>query len=81
LATPFVEVQHADFGDEPDLVRTALVIALWMLSWVLTKAFFPIDPRGFLSLVFRVAKYVCHVADGTMPDRVRRNRLIVALPA
>jgi hypothetical protein len=46
LATPFIEVQHADFGDGPTWVRGAVVIALWMPSWVLTKAFFPLTEFG-----------------------------------
>src|SRR5215471_2272279 len=41
LATPFIEVQHANFGDEPTLVRAAVALALWTPSWVLTKALFP----------------------------------------
>ncbi len=46
LATPFIEVQHADFGDEPGLVRAALILALWIPSWVLTKALFPVNEFG-----------------------------------
>jgi len=46
LATPFVEVHHADFGAVPNLVRAALFIALWMPSWVLAKAFFTMDEFG-----------------------------------
>ena len=46
LATPFVEVHHADFGNEPNLVRAAFFIALWIPSWVLAKAFFPMNEFG-----------------------------------
>ena len=46
LATPFIEVQHADFGNEPSLVRAAVLLALWIPSWVLTKAFFPVNEFG-----------------------------------
>jgi hypothetical protein len=46
LATPFIEVQHADFGYEPTWVRAAVVMALWTPSWVLTKAFFPVNEFG-----------------------------------
>jgi hypothetical protein len=59
LATPFVEVHHADFGDEPTWVRAALFLALWTPSWVLAKAFFPMNEfgtplliSGAVSLVF-----------------------------
>jgi hypothetical protein len=46
LATPFVEVHHADFGNLPGLVRAAVALALGMPLWVLTKAFFPVDELG-----------------------------------
>ena len=46
LATPFIEVQHANFGDEPTLVRAAVALALWTPSWVLTKALFPMNEFG-----------------------------------
>jgi hypothetical protein len=46
LATPFIEVHHADFGAEPTWVRAAVVMALWIPSWVLTKAFFPLTEFG-----------------------------------
>jgi hypothetical protein len=46
LATPFIEVQHADFGDEPTWVRVAVVLALWTPLWVLTKAFVPVNEFG-----------------------------------
>jgi len=46
LATPFIEVQHADFGEQPTLVRVAVALALWTPSWVLTKALFPMDEIG-----------------------------------
>jgi hypothetical protein len=59
LAAPFVEVHHADFGDEPTWVRAALFVALWTPSWVLAKAFFPMNEfgtplliSGAVSLVF-----------------------------
>jgi hypothetical protein len=59
LATPFIEVQHADFGAEPDLVRTAVALALWTPSWVLTKSLFPMNESdknllisGAITLVF-----------------------------
>jgi hypothetical protein len=59
LATPFIEVQHADFGDAPTLVRIAVFYAVWFPSFVLTKAFFPMDEfytplliGGAVSLVF-----------------------------
>jgi hypothetical protein len=43
LATPFIEVQHADFGNKPGFIRGAVLFAVWMLLWVLTGAFFPRD--------------------------------------
>jgi hypothetical protein len=46
LATPFVEVQHADFGIEPTLVRIAVAAALWWPSWVLAKSLFPMGEFG-----------------------------------
>jgi hypothetical protein len=46
LATPFVEVQHADFGAEPTFVRAAVFIAIWIPLWVLAKAFFPMNEFG-----------------------------------
>ena len=46
LATPFVEVQHADFGDAPTLVRIAVFMAVWFPSLVLTQAFFPMNEFG-----------------------------------
>jgi hypothetical protein len=46
LATPFIEVQHADFGDEASLVRAAVAVALWTPAWVLTKALFPMNEFG-----------------------------------
>src|SRR5215467_7645890 len=35
LATPFIEVQHADFGNKPGFIRGAVLLAVWMLLWVL----------------------------------------------
>ena len=46
LATPFIEVHQADFGDEPAWVRTAIVLALWWPPWVLTKSLFPTNEFG-----------------------------------
>jgi hypothetical protein len=43
LATPFIEVQHADFGTQPSLIRGAVLFAIWIPAWVLAKAFFPMD--------------------------------------
>jgi hypothetical protein len=51
LATPFVEVHHADFGDRPTYVRLAVLFAiaipLWLWAqerlWPLAKAIFPSD--------------------------------------
>jgi hypothetical protein len=37
LATPFVEVHHADFGERPEAIRTAVIIAIVMLLWILAK--------------------------------------------
>jgi len=61
LATPFVEVHHADFGAVPNLVRAALFIALWMPSWVLAKAFFTMDEFGtpLLPSAHRRSGYSC----------------------
>jgi hypothetical protein len=42
LATPFVEVHHADFGERPNAIRAAVIIAIMMLLWILAKATFPI---------------------------------------
>src|SRR5262245_45324292 len=47
LATPFIEVQHADFGSAPSLVRAAVGLALWTPVWVLTQAFFPLNWNEF----------------------------------
>src|SRR5262249_39055943 len=44
--TPFIEVQHADFGNDPTLVRVAVVTALCTSLWILTKAFFPVNEFG-----------------------------------
>ena len=46
LATPFVEVHHADFGARPTFVRLAVFTALWFPSLVLAKAFFPLGEFG-----------------------------------
>jgi len=58
LATPFIEVQHADFGSAPSLVRAAVVIALWTPVWVLTRAFFPLNEFGKSWLVSGVVMLV-----------------------
>jgi hypothetical protein len=51
LATPFIEVHHADFGPEPTLVRAAVLFAVWILLWVLAKAFSKIAELGSLLVV------------------------------
>jgi hypothetical protein len=43
LATPFVEVHHADFGERPDAIRGAVIVAIMMLLWIWGKTTFPID--------------------------------------
>jgi hypothetical protein len=43
LATPFIEVQHADLGPKPAWIRGAVLLAVWIPLWVLTKAFFPVE--------------------------------------
>jgi hypothetical protein len=42
LATPFVEVHHADFGDRPDAIRGAVIVAIMMLLWIWAKTTFPV---------------------------------------
>jgi hypothetical protein len=51
LATPFVEVQHADFGARPRLIRFAVLCAIALSSWTFAKAIFP----GFLPSVIVMA--------------------------
>jgi hypothetical protein len=51
LATPFIEVQHADFGKRPALIRAALVAALWWPIWVLMKGHFSADEVDKLLLI------------------------------
>jgi preprotein translocase subunit YajC len=41
LATPFVEVQHADFGLSPTFIRVAVFFVIWIPLWGLAKAIFP----------------------------------------
>jgi len=43
LATPFVEVQDADFGNRPTYIRLAVIFAIYMLLYVLAKAVFPTE--------------------------------------
>ena len=47
LATPFVEVQHADFGDTPTRVRGATVLAVALAFFYLTKEVLPPVGEGF----------------------------------
>src|SRR5829696_6391022 len=58
LATPFIEVQHADFGSAPSLVRAAVALALWTPIWVLAKAIFPLNEFGKSWLVAGVVLLV-----------------------
>jgi len=46
LATPFIEVRHADFGNAPSMVRAAVALALSIPIWVVTKALFPVNELG-----------------------------------
>jgi alpha-beta hydrolase superfamily lysophospholipase len=48
LATPFIEVHHADFGNEHALVRIAVAVALWMPTWIFIKTLFPWNEFGIL---------------------------------
>ena len=48
LATPFVEVQHAEFGGGPRWIRIAVIFSAWMPLWFLLKTFL----RRFASLSF-----------------------------
>jgi preprotein translocase subunit YajC len=41
LATPFVEVQHADIGLSPTFIRVAVFFVIWIPLWGLAKAIFP----------------------------------------
>jgi hypothetical protein len=38
LATPFIEIYEADFGNRPLLVRIALTLVIWILSLILVLA-------------------------------------------
>src|SRR5262249_10357496 len=40
LATPFVEVQHADFGPRPTFIRVAVMLAIWIPLWGFGKSDF-----------------------------------------
>jgi hypothetical protein len=60
LATPFIEVQHADFGPEPTLVRTAVLLAVWIPLWVLTKAIFPMAESNIAVLIGSVLALVLY---------------------
>lgn len=41
LATPFVEVQHADFGKRPAYIRSAAILAILLPSFILVNAILP----------------------------------------
>jgi len=56
LATPFVEVQPANFGDRPALVRVALLFAISMPLIILAKAIFPMEL--FLPTLIVLAVYL-----------------------
>jgi hypothetical protein len=77
LATPFIEVQHADFGNEPTLVRVAVASALWFPAWILIKRLLPwnafgISIRVVVTLVFGLIWWFWLSKRG---DRRRQNRV------
>jgi hypothetical protein len=43
LATPFIEVHRADFGDRPYHVRVAISVSMAMLLWLLAQVIFDDD--------------------------------------
>jgi hypothetical protein len=52
LATPFVEVHHADFGERPNAIRAAVIIAIMIPLWTLAKATFPISMFPLAMAIF-----------------------------
>jgi hypothetical protein len=50
LATPFIEVQHADLGRVPTLIRLGVLLAVWTPLWILTKALFPMKESDVAAL-------------------------------
>jgi hypothetical protein len=43
LATPFIEVHRADFGDRPYHVRVAISVSIAILLWLLAAVIFDVD--------------------------------------
>jgi hypothetical protein len=58
LATPFVEVHHADFGNRPRLIRLAVVAAIALPLWPLARAIFPMDVSVLPMLIIMAVSFV-----------------------
>jgi len=84
LATPFIEVQHADFGLRPTFVRIAVMLSivtpLWQRLWPLANAFFPSDTlfmftsfAVFLPLGYFINRYL--LSPESQRATARQNRV------
>jgi hypothetical protein len=52
LATPFIEVHQADFGDRPSRVRVAISVSITSLLWLLALAIFSVGLWSSPMLIF-----------------------------
>jgi hypothetical protein len=58
LATPFIEVHQADFGDRPSRVRVAISVSIVTLFWLLALA--PVGPFSSPILIFTAVVFLLY---------------------